>query len=322
MDTSSDVVIGTFRWWLLIGRHCTCLLSLKRLSKKLSYLLSCRIRTLPLFVILLPVAAFWLDLHCGQNHILAPVSGWICKRWWREPTNSTDFSSFIPSIHSEPIRFLGRIIDGSISDRKAIDELEKKLLDGLTILDKSCFKGPQKLWIMQHFLIPRIQWSLLIYEVPISVAVRLEQKTSSFIRKWLNLHHSTTNICFYSSSSPCPLPIKSLTSIFKSCKISGLLLLRDSKDPLVSGNRPNLKSGSWNANWAVRSAESELNFRKLRGPTQFGRAGIGTTSHKPIPNDKHSHEYRKLISKTSKEIDEESQLARALQLQVQCQWTR
>ena len=118
------------------------------------------------------------------------------------------------------------------------------------------------------------------------------------------------------------LPIKSLASIFKSFKISGLLLLRDSKDPLVSGNKPNLKSVSWNANGAVRSAESELNFRKLRGPTQFGRAGIGTTSHKPIPNDKHSHEYRKLISKTSKEIDEESQLARALQLQVQCQWTR
>ena len=70
--------------WLLIGRHCTCLLSLKRLSKKLSYLLSCRIRTLPLFVILLPVVAFWFDLHCGKNHILAPVSGWICKRWWRE----------------------------------------------------------------------------------------------------------------------------------------------------------------------------------------------------------------------------------------------
>ena len=52
-----------------------------------------------------------------------------------KPTDSTDFSFFIPSIHSEPIRFF--------SDRKAIDELEKKLLDGLTILDKSCFKGPQ-----------------------------------------------------------------------------------------------------------------------------------------------------------------------------------
>ena len=74
-----------------------------------------------------------------------------------KPTDSTDFSSFILSIHSMPIRFLGRVIDGSISDRKSIDELEQKLLDSLNIIDKSCFKGPQKLWIMQHLLIPRIQ---------------------------------------------------------------------------------------------------------------------------------------------------------------------
>ena len=30
----------------------------------------------------------------------------------------TDFSDYIPSIHSAPVKFLGRIIDGSISDRK------------------------------------------------------------------------------------------------------------------------------------------------------------------------------------------------------------
>ena len=38
----------------------------------------------------------------------------------------TDFSDYIPSIHSAPVKFLGRIIDGSISDRKSIDELEQK----------------------------------------------------------------------------------------------------------------------------------------------------------------------------------------------------
>ena len=53
---------------------------------------------------------------------------------------------------------------------------------------------------------------------------------STYIRKWLHLHQSTTNLCFYSSTSPCPLPINILTSILKSCKISGHLLLRDSKD--------------------------------------------------------------------------------------------
>ena len=239
-----------------------------------------------------------------------------------KPSDPTDFSSYIPSIHSNPVKFLGRVIDGSISDRKSVHELDQKLSDGLNIIDKSCYKGSQKLWILQHLLIPRIQWPLLIYEVSISVASRLEQKVSSFIRKWLHLHHSTTNICLYSSSSPCPLPIKSLTSILKSSKISGHLLLRDSQDPLVSGSTPVLKSGSWKVEEAVRSAEAELHFKTIRGPPQFGRAGLGMSKRPTLPKMKNSHEYRKLVSDTSKEISEEENLCKAVQLQVQGQWTR
>ena len=118
------------------------------------------------------------------------------------------------------------------------------------------------------------------------------------------MHQSTTNLCFYSSTSPCPLPINSLTSILKSCKISGHLLLRDSKDPLVAASNPVLKSGSWKVKYAVRSAESELAFQTIRGPPQFGRAGLGTTKSEGMPA-KRTHQYRKLVSVTSKEIDEE-----------------
>ena len=117
----------------------------------------------------------------------------------------------IPSIRSRPNKFLGRIIDGSISDRNSSAELKDKLLAGLSVIDRSHFTGTQKLWILQHLLIPRIQWPLLIYEIPISLASKLEQKVSVFIRKWLHLHHSTSSLCFYSSTSPYPLPIKSLS---------------------------------------------------------------------------------------------------------------
>ena len=95
-------------------------------------------------------------------------------------SDQPDVSSWIPSIHSRPIKFLGRIIDGSISDRNSSAELTDKLLVGLRVIDKSHFTGTQKFWIL---LIPRIQWSLLIYEIPISLAFKLEQKVSVFIRK-------------------------------------------------------------------------------------------------------------------------------------------
>ena len=188
-----------------------------------------------------------MDFQAANSHSFVVIKGKSLNSTpfsASKPFDTTDFSSYIPSIHSSPVKFLGRVIDGSISDRKSVHELDQKLSDGLGIIDKSCYKGPQKLWILQHLLIPRIQWPLLIYEVSIAVASRLEQKVSAFITKWLHLHNSTTNLCFYASSSPCPLPIKSLTSILKSSKISGHLLLRDSQDPLVSGSKPDLKSGS------------------------------------------------------------------------------
>ena len=239
------------------------------------------------------------------------------------PESPTDFSNYIPSIHTEPVKFLGRIIDGSLSDRRSIDELEKKLLDGLSMINKSSFKGAQKLWILQHLLIPRIQWPLLIYEVPVSKVSNLQGKISVFIRKWLGLHHTTSAICLYSSSSPCPMPIKSLLSILKRAKISGHLLLRDSSDPLISGCDIKLKSGKWEVAEAARAAETEVQYKTMCGPAQLGKSGLGLHKSKLVPECKNSHEYRKLIADTYREIDEEEGfLSKSHQLQLQGQWAR
>ena len=123
--------------------------------------------------------------------------------------------------------------------------MEKKLLDGLNIIDSSHFTGSQKLWFLQHLLIPRIQWPILIYEVPISLMSILEQKASVYIRKWLKLHKSIAILSFYSSASPCPLLVRSLTSVLKSSKISRHLLLKHSRDASVSSSVPKLQSGNW-----------------------------------------------------------------------------
>ena len=77
-------------------------------------------------------------------------------------TGQPESSSSIRSIHSRPVTFLGHIIDGSLSDRNSSVELADKLLAELRIIDKSHFNGTQKVWILQHLLVPRIQWPLLI----------------------------------------------------------------------------------------------------------------------------------------------------------------
>ena len=130
-----------------------------------------------------------------------------------------EVSSPIPSIHSRPIKFLGHIIDGSVSVRNSSAELTDKLFAGQSVIDESHFTGTQKRLILQHLLIPRIHWSLLIYKIPISLAFKLKQKVSVFIRRWLHLHHSASNLPFYSSVSSCPLPIKSSSSRLKASRL-------------------------------------------------------------------------------------------------------
>ena len=161
----------------------------------------------------------------------------------------------------------------------------------------------------------------MIYEISYAKVQKLEQKISTYVRKWLRLHSSITNLSLYSTNSPCPLPLKSLTSILKSCKISGHLLLRDSLDPSVSNSDIELKSGAWKVDDAVRTAENELEFRNIVGYHQVGRAGFGASSSPQTP-DKGTHEYRKLISDINYENDEEVCQAKAVQLALQCHWSK
>ena len=144
----------------------------------------------------------------------------------------------IPSIHDNPVRFLGRIIDGSLTDRKNTEDLCDKAIDGLLLIDRCSLKGSQKLWICHHLLMQRIRWSLLIYEITMRVAVKLEKKVSVYIRKWLGIPKCMSSVCLFSTSSPCPLPLQSVTSMLKSTKVGGFQQLNYSKDPLVSKRPP------------------------------------------------------------------------------------
>ena len=88
-----------------------------------------------------------------------------------------------------------------------------------------------------------------------------------------------------------PLPTKSLSSIAKSAKISGQLLLQESADPWVSGAGISLKSGKWLASDAIKDAKKRLCFQHILGYHQSHRAGFGTISLPDVPN-KHFHAYR------------------------------
>ena len=231
-------------------------------------------------------------------------------------------SENIPPLHLNPIKFLGRTINSSLSDTDAIEKFIAQIIDSLKAIDSSAHRGIHKVWFLHHILIPRARWPLLIYEVSLSVVFKLEQKISVYIRKWLKLHNSITNVALYSSISPCPLPLKSLSSILKSSKVSGHLLLRDSSDPFVALNVPALKSGAWKVADAVNSAENQLEFKKILGYHQSGRAGFGSVKQQDHHPQKGSPEYRKQVCDIIYENEDESFQAKAVQQSLQGNWTK
>ena len=270
------------------------------------------------------VALAWsrMEVRASKSRSLVMVNGKVCPDLsFSIPIGSLDPSHVIPSILNLLVKFLGRKIDGTLTDRVRVAEIDKHLTESLQLIDNSYQLGVNKVWIMQNLLLPQIRWLVTIYELPMSTAVDLEQRLSRFIRKWLGLHKSTSSTGFYNSLAPCPLPLKSFTSILKASKTSAYLLLRDSKDPLVASSVPRILTGnSWHVEEAVRLAEGELDFQSKFGQHQFGRAGFGLNPVKPSPAIG-TREYRRMISDIVCKQDDKRRFSEAVQMSVQGQWT-
>lgn len=121
------------------------------------------------------------------------------------------------------------------------------------------------------------------------------------------------------------LPLTSFTSLVYSAKNSAYLQLRDSSDPLVSNhwNKPedllDFATDLSKANVEVQSAENFLYWRKLAGCGQIACHGLGFDRNY-LPS-KGSNTYRKTVNQVASDQSTADEYARAVQLDVQGQWT-
>ena len=98
--------------------------------------------------------------------------------------------------------------------------------------------------------------------------------------------------------------------------------MHDSQDPLVANYIPQLKTGSWHVEEAVTTTESDVKNKLISGHHQFGRKGLGYSPGPKIPSNRSTKLYCKFISSHYKNIDDTYSISKAVQLQVQGQWTQ
>ena len=57
-------------------------------------------------------------------------------------------------------------------------------------------------------LFPRLIWPLMIYEVPLTSVIALEQLIRKWLRRWLGAPTSLTDVAQYGRSNKLKLPLK------------------------------------------------------------------------------------------------------------------
>ncbi|XP_041867113.1 uncharacterized protein LOC121656126 [Melanotaenia boesemani] len=165
------------------------------------------------------------------------------------------------------------------------------------------------------------KWPLLLYEFPIST-IDLEKKVSRYLRRWLDLPQSLSNIALYGNTCKLSLPLKSIEEEFKVLRMREMLQFRESKDPKVSGAGVAVKTGrKWRAEVAVEQAESHLRHGVLVGTVARGRARLGAI---PFPRYDRvlEKERRQLVQDEVRAAVEEERSSRAVGMRQQGAWTR
>ena len=80
----------------------------------------------------------------------------------------------IAYIHSQPVRFLGKLIYEDLKDDGIRNQVTSKLQDLLQLTDKSQINGIMKLWMYNNAILPRLTWEFTIYNFLISFVDKLE----------------------------------------------------------------------------------------------------------------------------------------------------
>ena len=170
----------------------------------------------------------------------------------------------IPTIREKSVKSLGCCYSLPLTDWHCWQNLRKQLQDGLHSIDKCDLINKDKIWCIYFGLIPKLAWPLQIYEVSLTKVETMERLISKFIKKWLGVPNSLTNVALYSSSTKLKLPTLSLVQEYKLGKTWLFQMLHDSGDPLVKNAQPSMITGrKWKAKIAVENAEPALRMKEI-----------------------------------------------------------
>ena len=129
----------------------------------------------------------------------------------------------IANIHSQPMRFLGKLIFEDLKDQAIRQSVTGKLKDVLKATEKSeksQLNGIMKMWLYNNAIIPKITWEFTIYNFQITYVENLEATCTKYLKRWAEISQCTTNTALYRSRKKYGLQLKRLTTSVKCMQVT------------------------------------------------------------------------------------------------------
>lgn len=150
---------------------------------------------------------------------------------------------------------------------------------------------------------------LLIYEVPMTVMEGFEQRVSRYLRRWLGLPCSLSNITLYGNTNKLRLPFSSVREECIMAQVWEHLQYSGSRNARVSRAGIVVRTGrEWRAAEAVQQAETRLKHKAILETVAQGTAS--------------GRERQRLVQEEVQASVEEEQTSRAVAMGQQGAWMK
>jgi hypothetical protein len=229
-------------------------------------------------------------------------------------------------IHSQPMRFLGKLIFKDLKDDVIRQSVKKKLTDMLKTTDQSQLNGIMKLWVYNNMIIPKMTWEFTVYNFPITYIGNLEATCTKYLKRWARISRCTTNSALYRSRKRYGLQLKRLTTSVKCMQVTKYHLNKHSKDGSTQDLykeclQKKAKQPRWNGVKELEQRERQLVINEMsRGQTD--KAGLGFKKNQKLIKDMTPQEHRKCLTSLVKDVDEDDMLVYLYGCAKQGQWLK
>ena len=167
-----------------------------------------------------------------------------------------------------------------MKEDKIKSEVHKHVLSDLTTVDSCGINGFSKLFLYEFFVVRRVSWQFLVHDFCLTFATELDKTSIPLLKRWAGLYRAADIGCLFRLRKDMGLQLTSFTFHFKHLQLVRCCLLKNSRDPTVTGaythkvDRERSFTRTWCASREIESLDP-LVEHELRFGGQHGREGLG-----------------------------------------------